>query len=534
MMEKAAALIRAGDGEGLRQMIARGGLSGLQGAEKGVLPRLAASLGRADLLRLLCERCHAVALDADENGRDALHAACASGNRDTVAFAVETLGMNPLRGDKNGVTPFDLAAAAPDQGGYRYLVERLGFGPEEGFRNPVRRGCYPDPSVVRVGDDYYMVNSSFVLFPCLPVSHSPALVHWETVGHAVSRLDWARISGLPGGYGYWAPDISFHKGKFWVVATLRLPQAPFRCQMITCAENPEGPWREPRFLPLDGIDPSLFTDDDGRRYILLNPGARLAEIDEDGNVPGEPEMIYFGSSRIKSEGPHLLRRDGWYYLFQAEGGTGNGHTETVARSRSLRGPYTPCPFNPILQSRDGFIRRAGHGKPFQTKDGAWYMLYLCARPVDGETLMGRETALDPLTWTTDGWPMVNGLNGPSCLQKRPALPLFLPPEPPDDPQDLRSGWVSPGEDPRSFARLENGSLCLAGTDGKMRVLAKRQEEAAFRQTGLLDASGLRPDGVAGLTGYYDERSFYLFGLKRTAGEWQIVCHSPAVRFRPKR
>ena len=529
MNDRLTALVQAGDTTTLAAMIARGELSGLKGADKGDLPRLAASLGQTEVLRLLCARCHAVALDEDEQGRDVLHAACQSGNRAAIAFAVEVLGFDPLRGDRNGVTPFDLAAQAANRAGYDYLVQRLGFTLQEGYRNPVRRGFYPDPSVVRVGEDYYMVNSTFTLFPCLPVSHSRDLVHWETVGHAIERLEWSRLEGLPGGFGYWAPDISYHKGRFWVVATLRLPTPPFRCQIITCAENPAGPWREPDILPVDGIDPSLFPDVDGRRYMLTNPGAQLMEISEEGHLLGQPEMIYFGSSRVKSEGPHLLFRDGWYYLFQAEGGTGEHHTETVARSRHLRGPYEPCPFNPILgwKRASSPIRRSGHGKPVQTPAGDWHMLYLCTRPVKGRTLLGRETGLDPLTWTADGWPMVNALQGPSCFQRIPMLTPCASDPVPDDPADLRSGWLSPRNDPRRFARMDGNGLILTASGQPAEVapasiLIQRQQEAAFTQQATVDAAAMPLGGTAGLTGYYDEHSFYVYGLRREADGWRLI------------
>ncbi|MBQ9265332.1 MAG: glycoside hydrolase family 43 protein [Clostridia bacterium] len=324
-----------------------------------------------------------------------------------------------MTGDINGQTALDDAHRANKPDAYHWLPHRLGFTLDDCYRNPILRGFHPDPSIVRVGEDYYIVNSSFVHFPGLPIFHSRDLVHWQVIGHAVENLAWSGLPGLPGGFGYWAPDISYYKGRFWVVATLRRNTLPYRLQMITSAAGPKGPWDQPKFLPLDGIDPSLFADEDGRRYILLNPGAILAEIDDAGNLISAPEMIYFGSARIKPEGPHLLKKDGWYYLFLAEGGTDSGHMETVARSKNLRGPYEDCPFNPILGRKNLLspIQRSGHGKPVMLPHGRWMMAYLCGRSVEVKTVMGRETAIDPLTWTADGWPMVNALKGPSCLQK---------------------------------------------------------------------------------------------------------------------
>lgn len=513
LREELTALLHIETADELRRQVREGHLSDLTPEEKGALPREAARLGRLDLLRALCERSHAIALSCDEQGRDVLHYAAQSGSAELVAYIVDVLGFDPLRGDHSGMTALDVAAAAGHAEALAVLEQRAGFSLQDAYRNPVRRGFYPDPSVVRVGEDFYMVNSTFVQFPCLPISHSHDLVHWHTIGHAVTRLDWSGIAGLPGGHGYWAPDISYYKGRFWVIATLRRDTAPFRLQMITSAEKPEGPYDETRFLDIDGIDPSLFTDDDGRRYVVVNPGVQVAEIDDNGCLLSEPRMVYYGSMRIKPEGPHLLKKDGWYYLFQAEGGTGAGHMETVARSRSLYGPYTPCPHNPILSRKelDAPIRRSGHGKPFTLPDGRWYMVYLCGRDVDGKTMLGRETALDPLTWTAEGWPMVNGLKGPSCVQHAP-LPAHCWQDAPYRAEDL----IAPRTDWRTFAQLQGESIRLtAGSDptavGPVSLLLRRQQEKRFEQSVEVDVSAMA-QGLAGLTGYYDENSFYLFGL----------------------
>ncbi len=485
------------------------------GKDRTALVREAAQAGDAERLRYLFEH-HLYAADPDPTGRTLLHDAALSGDADTVRFAMDVLGFDPLCGDVHGVTPLDLAASAPDPSALELMSGRVGFRPHQGYRNPILRGFHPDPSVVRVGEDYYLVTSSFMLFPGLPVFHSRDLVHWEEIGHAVHDLASSGLAGLPGGFGYWAPDISFFRNRFWIVATLRRNSDPLRLQMITSAPDPAGPWDPPKFLPLDGIDPSLFTDEDGKRYILLNPGAMIAEISEAGEVLSEPRMISFGSARIKPEGPHLLRKDGWYYLFLAEGGTGDGHMETAARSRNLYGPYESCPFNPILGKKNPLspVQRSGHGKPFCLPDGNWCMVYLCGRPVEGMTLMGRETALDPLVWTADGWPMVNGLKGPSCLQKSP-LP-FRAPE-----KSASHAWVAPRSDPAAFASFTEGTVTLrAGRDPSgtepCSLLLSRQEEAVFTQSARVDLSTAAENTWGGFAGYYDERSFFLFGVRKAS------------------
>ena len=506
--------IRTGDCSTIDRLAENGVFDEISVEDKSLLVRTAAEAGQSAMLRFLFEYHHLYSTEPDAHGRTLLHSAALSGDADTVRFAVEVLGLDPLCGDLCGVTPLDLAQQAEKQDAFLLLSSRLGFIPETAYRNPILRGCHPDPSVLRVGDDYYLVNSTFVFFPGLPVFHSRDLVHWREIGHAVEDLETSGLAGLPGGFGYWAPDISFFRGRFWVVATLRRSTRPFRLQMITSAADPRGPWDPPKFLALDGIDPSLFTDDDGKRYILVNPGAMIAEISENGDLLSGPRMISLGSVRIKPEGPHLLRKDGWYYLFLAEGGTGKGHMETVLRSRKLYGPYESCPFNPILGKKNPLspIQRTGHGKPVQLPDGRWYMPYLCSRPVEGLTLMGRETALDPLTWTADGWPMVNGLKGPSCLQ---ALPF---------PESFRNAgiseaWISPRNDPASFMVQEDSVIHMrCGPDPASVVpcslLLRRQDELDLYSAVRIDMAQASEGDLGAVTGYYDEQSFYLFGLRK--------------------
>lgn len=536
-LQSVLTLIGSGDPTALEQLAdgAAPDPDDVRAEDKQALSRAAARAGQAGILRWLFEH-HLYSVDPDAHGRTLLHEAASSGDADTVCFALDVLGFDPLAGDDRGVTSLDLAAAAVSKNpsALRLLSGRAGFTPDAGYRNPVLRGFHPDPSVVRAGEDFYLVTSSFFLFPGLPVFHSRDLVHWEEIGHAVHDLDASGLAGLPGGFGYWAPDISFFKGRFWIAATLRQNTKPYRLQMVTSAADPRGPWDPPKFLPLDGIDPSLFTDGDGRRYILLNPGAMIAEISETGELLSGPRMISFGHARIKPEGPHLLKKDGWYYLFLAEGGTGDGHMETVFRSRNLYGPYESCPFNPILGKKNPLspVQRSGHGKPVQLPDGSWAMIYLCGRYVEGMTLLGRETALDPMEWTADGWPMINGLKGPSCLQK--------PPLPFDSPAgETPEKWVAPRTDPASFAEISGDTIALrAGADpsgtGPCSLLLARQKESAFTQRVTVDLSGTAEGAWGGLAGYYDERSFCLFGLRKEASGCSLILSEQAGEERTTR
>lgn len=313
------------------------------------------------------------------------------------------------------------------------------------YENPVRRGFFPDPSVIRVGSDYYMVNSSFQYFPAIPVSHSKDMIHWNIIGHAIENPDYLDLSDINDSHGIWASDISYWNGRFYIFATLRLNgdanapvsesnHPPFRRQLIVSAEKAEGPWSKPVYIELDDIDPSHFVDDillpDGSRtykhYMLIAPGVRALELSDDlTRAVGQVKTVWKGTGLRCPEGPHIWKHtlengDTWYYAILAEGGTGYGHRISVARSKSLFGPYEESPYNPVMTQTDADspIQRCGHGKPVQALDGSWWMYYLCARPLrdaDGKsyTVSGRETALDAIQFTDDGWFTVNSGKGPS-------------------------------------------------------------------------------------------------------------------------
>lgn len=500
----------------------------------------------------------------DKEGNSLLHYGVKSGNLELVRFLTQVCGLDPAWANKDLVTPFDLAAEESARLGRTgeieaFFKERLGFSGEGCYRNPIIRGMAPDPSIVRVGEDYYMVHSSFLYFPGIPVSHSKDLVHWQVIGYVMTDSRWAEehLGPLEGGRGFWAPDISYADGWFYVCATLRQnDDAPcIQLQMVTRSRRPEGPYEEPVLHPVRGIDPSLFLDDDGRRYMLLNRGARLMEVSRDGKERlSEPEMIWYGSLKHGPEGPHILKKDGWYYCFLAEGGTGKGHQVTVARSRSLRGPYEDCPYNPIMTQKNeaGAIQCCGHGKPVDTPDGRWFMVYLCSRFVDGKWgFLGRETCLDAITWTPDGWPLVNGGRGPSAMAALPfgagkargvledgggdgtagsghAGPSAdMGPGPGlglSHPGLPFGGWLCPRSiDPDTAGVGEDGSLWIRG-DGKdlsskgcRALLVRHQPEFSFDAAFEMEAereaaASLEKAGSAGLTLYYDENSYIKFGI----------------------
>lgn len=478
----------------------------------------------------------------DRQGNTVLHHGVKAGDLELVKYLVERVDSPIGQANLHGVTPFDLAVSLGNREIQAYFEEKLGASAEELYHNPICRGMHPDPSIVRVGEDYYMVNSSFMFFPCIPISHSRDLIHWEVIGHAITNPEWARLKGLEGGRGYWAPDISYNEGKFYITATYRLNEGglPQRLQMVTSSEKPEGPYCEPVFLEEEGIDPSIFTDLDGRRYMLLNRGARIFEISKDGReILSQPKLLWYGQNKKASEGPHLLYKDGYYYLFMAEGGTGMGHRITVARSRELMGVYESCPYNPILRQWDDkrLIQCSGHGMPVETQDGDWYMVYLCNRiSTSGYAVLGRETALDPITWTADGWPLVNSLQGPSELQKKPKLACGNA----DGAETcVRQGQTPDGVEKQSADRgiwnewktvrgVEEGSFEKQGEEILIHgngldlnsldygtILVRQQEEFCFEICGKVSVDALPAedkDWDAGLTCYYDENSYLKLAL----------------------
>lgn len=528
----------------------------------------AAQNGDGETMRRLIESPVSNMAEQDDHGSTALFYGVQSGNLETVRYLTERVGLSPVAGNRDGKTPWDTAWEMKQEEILSYFAERMGYSYEESYHNPIRHGFFPDPSIVRVGEDYYMVNSTFVFFPCIPVSHSRDLIHWEVIGHAITEPEYARLEGLHGGMGYWAPDISYSDGRFYVTATLRLNdgQEKKRFQMVTSAARPEGPYEPPVFLDIDGIDPSIFHDDDGRKYMLVNKGARIVELSHDCRRMISPvTMLWYGDCRRTPEGPHMLKYQGYYYLFLAEGGTGKGHRITVARSKTLMGPYEPSPYNPILRQWDECqqIQCCGHGKPFQMADGRWGIVYLCLRMLEGKYgILGRETSLDPLSWTADGWPIVNKGRGPSQQQK---LPMAGESDRGDKkaaqgrwtgyPKWKNRIWMTPRPLPAAYIQLagegteegktvsgagsgEDSPLRLLGTgeDGPLRllgtgedlcstdcrsILVERQDSFRFEAICELQIPSLKEGQSLGITCYYDENSYIKYGVGFQSGAYGI-------------
>lgn len=503
--------------------------------EDGVVMALvAARVGSLELIKYVVEYSRASMNLYDKVHRNILHYGVMSGNVAVCQYLVEKVGMSPVEGDYYLQTPYELAHELGYVEIEQYFEKIVGAPLSKMYKNPIRTGFFPDPSIVRVENDYYMVNSSFIYFPCIPISHSTDLIHWKIIGYAITEPKWAMLDELEGGRGFWAPDISYHNGKFYITATYRLNDdgTVYRKQFVVSSDKPEGPYSKPAIIDEDGIDPSIFNDDDGKRYMLLNRGARIFELNEDATQQiSEAELLYYGNHKRAPEGPHLLKKDGYYYLFEAEGGTGVGHRIGVSRSKTLKGRYEPCPYNPIMRQTDegAMIQRCGHGKPVKTQNGEWYMVYLCGRKIigaDGKecSLLGRETAIDPITWTPDGWPIVNQLKGPSCLQLKPNLPEMSVETTTSndsnsfDAQNLYQTWSfvrAPEEDGYS---IKAGQLLLKGSKKDLdsmyarNILLRRQTAFNFEATCKMEIPHLLEGQDAGVTCYYDENTWVKCGI----------------------
>lgn len=390
------------------------------------------------------------------------------------------------------------------------------------IQNPVLRGFNPDPSFLRVGDDYYIATSTFEWFPGVQIHHSRDLVHWRLLTRPLDRVSQLDLRGIGASQGVWAPCLTHDKGTFYlvytVVSTYYSTMMDTQNYVVT-AKDIMGPWSEPVRLSGFGFDPSLFHDDDGRKYLVCmvtdhrvpkRYAGRLLvqEVDADSlQVKGEPREVYRAQD-IYLEGPHLLKRDGWYYLFCADTGTGEGHGQSMMRARHVFGPYEmdrafpECRTEPgeaysmmtARHSPDFPLQKTGHASLVMTQTGEWYMAHLCGRPLDQRNppdaprfagvrryLLGRETALQRVVWTQDGWlRLANGTNLPEEAVQAPCLPPCPWPETP-----ARDGFDAPVLDLRWQALrvpLTQRDASLSARPGWLRLFGGNSLSSRFAQS----------------------------------------------------
>lgn len=302
------------------------------------------------------------------------------------------------------------------------------------FHNPIIPGYSPDPSICRVGKDYYLVNSTFEYFPGVPVYHSTNLVNWELIGHVLTRESQLKLHGCKNSGGIFAPTIRFHDGKFWMITTNISDKGNFIVH--TEDENILGVWSEPVWIDHMGIDPSVFWDDDGKCYYCGTGmdengyGIVMFELDPlTGDILSDKKIISYGCGGKTPEGPHIYKKDGYYYLMIAEGGTEYGHSETMSRAKNIWGPYEKCPkergiilTHSRIGGQDSEIQCTGHADLVESDDGKWYLVCLGVRKFSHAMLhnLGRETFLAPVTWE-NGWCTV-GNDGMLELEPNMELP----------------------------------------------------------------------------------------------------------------
>ncbi|HEV7319057.1 MAG TPA: glycoside hydrolase family 43 protein [Ensifer sp.] len=436
------------------------------------------------------------------------------------------------------------------------------------IRNPILPGFNPDPSICRVGDDYYIATSTFEWYPGVQIHHSRDLVNWKLVRRPLERKSQLDMRGNPDSCGVWAPCLSYDDGLFWLVYTdVKRFDGNFKDahNYIVTAEAIEATWSDPVYVNSSGFDPSLFHDDDGRKWFLnmqwnhrtesfggspKHPafdGILLQEWDErTRKLVGPVKNIFAGSPLGLVEGPHLFKKNGWYYLTTAEGGTGYDHAVTMARSRSIDGPYEMHPDTYLITSKDhpeAMLQRAGHGQYVETPDGQAYHTHLTGRPLPPHRrcTLGRETALQKCVWRDDGWLyLANGGPVPEVLVPAPMpvkqipLPSVVETNFDDIALPAEFQWLRTPK-PERILSLERrpGHLRLFGRESigswfEQALVARRQEHHTFRAETTVDFAPETYQQVAGLTHYYNRHKFHALGvtLHETLGRTLTILSCP--------
>lgn len=411
---------------------------------------------------------------------------------------------------------------------------------QQGFKNPIIKGFNPDPSICRVGDDFYLVTSSFEYFPGLPIYHSKDLVNWEQIGHCLTRGSQLQLQKAQSSGGLFAPSIRYHDGLFYVICTNVSDKGNFYCT----AENPAGPWSDPIWVDIKSIDPDIFWDEDGKSYFVTqgDEGIRVTEIElSSGKVLSDEKLVWAGTGGRFPEAPHIYRKDDYYYLLLGEGGTEYAHSASIGRSRSIWGPYEASPLNPILTHSNRMgqgspIQGVGHADFIQAADGSWWTVFLGFRvtqPYSYYHVLGRETFLAPVSWPKNGWPQVNG-NGiiqldmdVATLPKKPFAKLAVR----DDfkGRDLGVQWqYLRNPDSLNYSLSERiGSLRMqssATTLNETRTLSfigRRQTEHDFQASTALELISDTDHEEAGMTLLQTNSHHYDFFLRRKANGYVL-------------
>lgn len=439
------------------------------------------------------------------------------------------------------------------------------------IRNPILRGFNPDPSIVRVGEDYYLATSTFEWFPGVQIHHSRDLANWRLAARPLNRAAQLDMRGNPDSCGVWAPDLSFAGGRYHLIytdvkrygrttvdgsssASLR----DFHNYWVW-ADAIDGPWSDPVYLNSSGFDPALFHDDDGTTWLLNmlwdhRPARRrfagviAQQMDlASGGLLGQRHVLFEGTPLGFTEGPHLYKRDGWYHLLVAEGGTGWNHAVVMARSRSLLGPYEVHPDGPVLTSAGkphAPLARAGHGDLVETGSGETWMVYLCGRPLPASNrcVLGRETAIQRMRWGDDGWlrtedgsatplSVVNGVAADNAAPATTERHEFDTADLPDAFQWLRTPYpehlFSLTERP-GHLRLHGREMIGSAFDQSL--VARRQQAFRYSAETSVEVEPTNFQQGAGLICYYNSTKFHFLQLTADdAGNRQLQVMSAIPR-----
>jgi xylan 1,4-beta-xylosidase len=425
--------------------------------------------------------------------------------------------------------------------------------------NPILRGFNPDPSVIRINNDYYIATSTFEWFPGVQIYHSADLQNWKLIARPLNKLSQLDMRGVPDSCGVWAPCLSYDKEKFYLVYSNVKSfagvwkDAP---NYLVTTEDITGEWSDPVFISSAGFDGSLFHDDDGKKWYLsiiidhrkgkMFGGITLQEFNNTTKkLTGQAYHIFKGSSLGLTEGPHLYKKDGYYYLLTAEGGTEYGHAATMARSKNITGPYELSPHHPFISTRDYkdyYLQKCGHADLMQTKEGKWLAVFLTARPLtpNGLCILGRETAIETVEWPQNEWPV---LGSGSCVP-RVEVPVninskngqYYHTEKDDfDDKELNIHFQSlriPATEDWASLKTCNGFLTLYGRESlssfhEQSLLARRIQSLKMEASTCIGFSPKNFQQMAGLVCYYNTAHFhYLYVTANDNGQrcLQIITH----------
>ncbi|MBO5212321.1 MAG: glycoside hydrolase family 43 protein [Clostridia bacterium] len=408
------------------------------------------------------------------------------------------------------------------------------------YKNPIIPGFNPDPSICRVGEDFYLVTSTFEFFPGVPIYHSKNLVNWELINYCLTKDSQLPLEGTNASDGIYAPTIRYHDGEFFMTTTNVSNGGNF----IVHTKDIYGEWSEPGYVDQGGIDPSLFWDDDGTCYFVSNGldenervSIHLCQVDPfTGKKQTQTKLISYGCGGRYPEAPHIYKKNGYYYLMLAEGGTEYGHMETIQRSKNIYGPYEKCPHNPILTHRDtpGPIQATGHADLVEDQNGSWWLVCLAIRPIKNMQLhhIGRESFLAPVIWDKDGWPVV-GNSGTIDFEMEGPLPGPTPlPVSHDffdsfDKNTLDLNWSFVRNPRRENYLLEKGRIILKGGKdtlstplGHPTMIAVRQPEFDIEATVELEGE-IKEGQASGLSAFYSSDYHYDIFITRDRGEYKV-------------